>query len=320
MTDATNFQIIGIDCAANPMRNGVAFAHQEADGVAVERITFGRPGGVRWRRITELAETISSGIDRHRPTLLAIDAPLGWPVAMSRALASHTVGSSTGLVEDPRLFFRRLTDRFVHRVTGKRPLDFGTSFVASAAHAALRILGQIEGHPPVALQPLRASVTPDTVVAIEVHAALALPLLISDEPASTNTKWDWKALSDDMRNLRNGSWVSILEELSGRLGVHTESLVAASHDPQGRQVLSSIWDVDDDERLGERCRNHGLDAVLCAWTGARFLRGGCVAPEDSEAPRELDRDELRQEGWIWFDRRVLRTTRGEASVESPSGV
>lgn len=320
MTDATNFQIIGIDCAANPMRIGVAFAHQEADGVSVERMTFGRPGGVRWRRITELAETISRGIDRHRPTLLAIDAPLGWPVAMSRALASHTVGSSTGIVEDPRLFFRRLTDRFVHRVTGKRPLDFGTSFIASAAHAALRILGQTEGHPSVALEPLRSPVTPDTVIAIEVHAALALPLLVSDERAPTNGKWDWKALSADMTNLRNGSWVSVLDELAGRLGVHLENLVVATHDPTGRQGLSSIWEVDDDDHLGERCRSHGLDAVLCAWTGARFLRGGCVAPHDIEAPRELDSDELKREGWIWFDRRVLRTARGEASEKSPSGV
>lgn len=320
MTDATNFQIIGIDCAANPMRIGVVFAHQEADGVAVERMTFGRPGGVRWRRITELAETISSGIDRHRPTLLAIDAPLGWPVAMSGALASHSVGSSIGIVEDPRLFFRRLTDRFVQRVTGKRALDFGTSFIASAAHAALRIVGQTEGHPRVALEPLRSPATPETVVAIEVHAALALPLLVSDESASTNTKWDWKALSDDMKNLRNGSWVSILDELAGRLGIHLENLVVATHDPAGRQVLSSIWDVDDDEHLGERCRSHGLDAVLCAWTASRFLRGGCVAPDDIEAPRELDGDELKQEGWIWFDRRVVRTARREVSVKAPSRV
>lgn len=302
-----NFRIVGVDCAANPRNIGVAFARREADGITVERITFGRAGGVRWRRITEVAETISGGIDRHRPALLAIDAPLGWPVAMSRALARHTVGSSTGFVEDPRIFFRRLTDRFVHRVTGKKPLDFGSSFIAGTAHAALRLLGQIEGQPRVALDRLPSSATPDAIVSIEAYPALVFPLLVFEDWAPTDAKPDWSAMSDRVRDLKTEPWERILETLSGRLGVRTQNLVVETHDAQGRPVRSRNSEVDDDEHLAQRCRSHGLDAILCAWTGDRFLRGGCVAPDDLEAPRELDRDELGQEGWIWFDRRVLRT-------------
>ena len=37
-----------------------------------------------------------------------------------------------------------------------------------------------------------------------------------------------------------------------------------------------------------------LDAAVCALEAAMFLRGGCVAP------RPVDEDSVRREGWIWF--------------------
>ena len=105
------------------------------------------------------------------PVLLAIDAPLGWPVALSPALSEHCAGKPLAASADS--LFRRATDRFIKRQLKKTPLDVGADRIARTAHTALGLLERLRrslGHPiPLAwVAPL------ESVVAIEVYPAATL--------------------------------------------------------------------------------------------------------------------------------------------------
>lgn len=103
-------------------------------------------------------------------TLLALDAPLGWPAPLSRELASHTAGSAIHTPADE--MFGRTTDRFVHRVYDKRPLEVGAARIARTARAALLLL---DGLRRVTGLDIPLAWTPDAcakVAAIEVYPAV----------------------------------------------------------------------------------------------------------------------------------------------------
>ncbi len=76
-----------------------------------------------WNRATALVDRIASWLPASGPAVIALDAPLGWPIALGNVLSSHTAGSAIG--EDPHLLFRREADRFVKRKLGKQSLDVG---------------------------------------------------------------------------------------------------------------------------------------------------------------------------------------------------
>ena len=76
-----------------------------------------------------------------RRSLLAIDAPLGWPKDLSSVLVDHRAGAPLSV--EPNLMFRRATDRFVYEVLRKTPLDIGADRIARTAHSALGLLADI---------------------------------------------------------------------------------------------------------------------------------------------------------------------------------
>jgi len=99
--------IIGIDCATQPKKCGVARGRFEGGRVVVGEVALGS-------QIDSLSKTIASWVVE--PTLIAIDAPLGWPMALARELAGHAAGQPVGAppVQGRHLFRAKRTASFPH--------------------------------------------------------------------------------------------------------------------------------------------------------------------------------------------------------------
>ncbi len=126
--------VVGIDCATDDANVGAAFGAWRGGGVAVHDVmACGTTTPV------QAVATWLRGVQE--PILIALDAPLGWPVALTQALCQHRAGDE--LVVEADRMFRHGTDRFIHKTVGKRPLDVGADRIARTAHAALRLLGEL---------------------------------------------------------------------------------------------------------------------------------------------------------------------------------
>ncbi|MEM9491348.1 MAG: DUF429 domain-containing protein [Myxococcota bacterium] len=127
--------IIGIDCATDPKRIGIAAARRTQKGrCTVHSIGLGSDGPPLVERIAELCQS-------HDRALLAMDAPLGWPHDLGRVLHNHSAGQPIAVTANH--LFRRATDRMIHERYGKLPLEVGADRIARTALAALDLLGQI---------------------------------------------------------------------------------------------------------------------------------------------------------------------------------
>jgi predicted nuclease with RNAse H fold len=124
--------IVGVDCATDPKNVGYAFGSFTEGRTVVEQAALGSS-------TMPPAEAIADWLaDRSGQTLLAMDAPLGWPLPMAQSLPNHNAGDS--LAGTANALFRRETDRFIRGRIGKQSLDVGADRIARTAHAALEIL------------------------------------------------------------------------------------------------------------------------------------------------------------------------------------
>src|SRR5262245_11443444 len=96
--------IIGIDCATEDSKIGLSRAILR-DGRCV--IQFAGPCPSE----RKVAEEVADWLFRSARTLIAFDAPLGWPQPLGKALAAHRAGEP--LESLAHHLFRRATDRFV---------------------------------------------------------------------------------------------------------------------------------------------------------------------------------------------------------------
>lgn len=157
--------IIGIDCATKPGNVGLALGRFDGERTRLSRTELGTP----LRRPAEIAAEWL--YDNGGTVLLALDAPLGWPVGLGSTLQAHRAGAA---VESPaNSIFRRETDHCVKQVIGKQPLDVGADRIARTAHAALGLLEEVRwlvGAPvPLAWKP-----SFEDIRAIEVYPAATL--------------------------------------------------------------------------------------------------------------------------------------------------
>jgi predicted RNase H-like nuclease len=225
--------IIGIDCATQPQKTGLALGTWDGTAVFLHTITLGQKN-------QSLAKTIASWLPANQPTLLAIDAPLGWPADMGHELATHHAGDPLPI--PPNTLFRRETDRHIWQRTGKLPLDVGADRIARTAHAALALLAdlrQLTGQPiPLAWQPNPLP----PLSAIEVYPAGTLKMLFDPERVPSYK-------SKDGGNGRT----TILNTLKQHAALPTDT--------------SLLLQSDD-----------ALDAALCVLAGADFLNGQAAPP------------------------------------------
>jgi len=157
--------IIGVDCATKEINIGLALASfQNGKGKILE---------VKAGSETKPALMIvKDWLPRASLTLIAIDAPLGWPIQMGSELHSHKAGVCIDIVPDK--LFSRYTDREIKRRLDKKPLEVGANLIARTAHAALQFLGKLRHDTGLAI-PLAWNHSKITETsAIEVYPAATL--------------------------------------------------------------------------------------------------------------------------------------------------
>ena len=157
--------IIGVDCATDERKTGVALGTCERGRVTVR--------DARACSEREPAAAILTGwLTGHDVALLALDAPLGWPEPLGDELSRHQAGGV--IATEKNRVFRRETDRFIQAHLGKTPLDVGADRIARTAHSALHLLDTLRRRLQIALplawEPARVT----TVAAIEVYPAATL--------------------------------------------------------------------------------------------------------------------------------------------------
>lgn len=130
---APTIAIIGIDAATDPKNVGLARGVVEGGELCLLEVCPGLA------RTDALVERIAAWT--RPPTLLAVDAPLGWPQALGRLLADHRAGAPLAAAAND--LFRRSTDREVQRVHGLTPLDVGADRIARTALASLDLLTRL---------------------------------------------------------------------------------------------------------------------------------------------------------------------------------
>ena len=124
--------VVGVDCATDPKNVGLAFGTFSEGSTFVKDV---RVGSSKSLPADVIAEWVR---DRELPVLIALDAPLGWPVPLADALYTHLAGA--GLSIPAHDLFRRRTDIIVREKIGKQSLDIGADRIARTAHAALQLL------------------------------------------------------------------------------------------------------------------------------------------------------------------------------------
>lgn len=125
--------IVGIDCATEPARIGLARAEFGSGGCLLTDLQLGIDGPVH--------EVVGRWLRGAKQGLIALDAPLGWPSLLADMLPEHRAGDR--LVGEPNRLFHRLTDDHVLRTIGKNPLEVAADRIARTAHRSLELLDRI---------------------------------------------------------------------------------------------------------------------------------------------------------------------------------
>jgi predicted RNase H-like nuclease len=235
----TETTIIGIDCATENAKVGLARGVWENGQVRVLCTKRGTGKGV-----ADLATQIAKWIPYKSRTLLALDAPLGWPKPLGPTLKDHKAGQAISI--EANQLFRRDTDRFMIETIGQRPLDVGADRIARTARTALALLGKLreltEQCIPLAWDP----VLDEDTSAIEVY------------PAATLKVYGIRASGYKQRTKREER-----EEILSAL----EKYMILPAPPDSERMLQNA-DV--------------LDAVICVLAAADFILDRAIAPNKRE--------------------------------------
>jgi hypothetical protein len=225
--------IIGIDCATQEDKVGIALG-------AIDEASCRIEDALVCTKVRTLESTVTQWIPRTGRVLLALDAPLGWPMPMGIALNEHAAGQP--ISRSGNFLFRRETDRFIKNTTGQQSLDVGADRIARTAVAALTLIQKLReaiGEPiPLAWTPA----FPDRVAAIEVYPAATLKVR-GVSPRGYKTTQDVQARRRIISSMR--------EEI----------------------------DITTDAGVLERYPD-ALDAVVCVCAAMDFLSDNAVQPSD----------------------------------------
>jgi predicted RNase H-like nuclease len=127
-----SIKLIGIDCATQPQNTGLSLGVYENGQLKQLETKLGE------HPIAELVYAWVTGLEK---VLIAIDAPLGWPMDMGQALGQHEAGQV--IDSEPNILFSRETDRFIRSNLGLIPLFVGADRIARTAHAALKMIDEL---------------------------------------------------------------------------------------------------------------------------------------------------------------------------------
>lgn len=232
-------RVIGIDCAAQPANVGLAFGTWVGGEGQIHETATART----W---DEIADRVAAACEGR--TLLAVDAPLGWPQPLGDRLHAHRAGDP--IPDEANALFRRATDDFVHRTLGKRPLDVGADRIARAAVGALGLLDAVRGR---IAAPLEMAWDPGAVRGVEAIEVYPAATLRSRRVVDAGYKG-----KEAVALARRETLVGVLAD---------EAALAAS-----------VCDAS-------LASDHVLDATVSVLAGFDFLRGACLGPADSDRER-----------------------------------
>lgn len=231
--------IVGIDCATQARKVGLALAHFDGQRASIEQVTTGRSNPI--------VETVAAWIKGEGAVLLALDAPLGWPLALGQTLHEHQAGDSLPI--EPNKMFRRLTDRVIRHEIGKQSLDVGADRIARTAHSALMLLQALRETTGEAITLAWHPSRPQSRIrAIEVYPAATMRVYRITVPG--------------------------YRRKDGRLSRQ----IALQH-------LKAYLDFPTETALLEK-NTDALDAAICVLASVDFLQGRALEPTDMELVRK----------------------------------
>mgnify|MGYP005632426763 CR=1 FL=1 len=231
--------LIGIDCATQTKNIGIALGFFENGKTQIDKVIIGS-------RNISIVDTIAGWIPISQNTLIAIDAPLGWPKNLGEELQTHEAGKPIHV--EPNQLFRRETDHFIKREVGKQPLDVGADRIARTAHAALHLLEEIREKTGQAISLTWEPGISKGVYAIEVYPAATLIAYGINVPGYKQK--DGK-----------GARKLLLRQLFDYIDLPTDI---------------SLMEKNDD----------ALDAAICVLAGADFLRRDVYKPMNLELAKK----------------------------------
>src|SRR5687767_3454883 len=80
-----NVRLIGVDWSTDVRKCGVALADVHDGHVSLVEL-------IGCKASRPALDVVAEAIAMRQPSLVAIDAPLGWPVGLSQALRNHSAG------------------------------------------------------------------------------------------------------------------------------------------------------------------------------------------------------------------------------------
>jgi len=157
--------VIGVDCATNENKMGLALGSVDNKKTTILRVSVGGEN-------EPVVDLIERWLLEGQPALLALDSPLGWPRKLAQELLDHSAGMP--LKVSPDHLFSRLTDHIVKETIAKRPLEVGADRIARTAHSALKLLQSLREKTGLAIPLAWERDDVRETCAIEVYPAATL--------------------------------------------------------------------------------------------------------------------------------------------------
>jgi len=237
-------RIVGVDCATDARNVGLALAMWQGGITIIHRVEQGGDDDAELE--AKLLEWIKP---TNEPVLLALDAPLGWPLGMRDALERHRAGEAIHI--HPHMMFRRETDRAIKRAHEKTSLEVGADKIARTAHAALALLGRLRNrlYDPIPLAWRSAGLPRYSAIEVYPSATLRghqIPHEGYRKPEASVARRE------------------LLRDVQASLAHRVSIQCADEH------VIASP---------------HRIDAMLCAIAAGDFLEGHAEGPDDEQLSR-----------------------------------
>jgi predicted RNase H-like nuclease len=158
--------IVGLDAAAQPKNFGCVVCRRDGRAWMLAQ-------GDCLDSVENVAAIAHEFLATSTRALLAIDAPLGWPLSMGNELSHHHAGDR--IATSANDMFRRNTDNAIRsRLDGIYPLDIGADRIARASWSALNVLGKFRDECSEEIPLARNHEFSDRIAAIEVYPAATL--------------------------------------------------------------------------------------------------------------------------------------------------
>ncbi len=133
---------------------------------------------VRWQKKTPIS-------------LLALDAPLGWPTSLGETLIDHEAGQQVAVDSDK--LFHRETDTRIKLPSGRKPLEVRANLIARTAKSALNLLYDLRNMTGESIPLVWEFSVPQQLSAIEVYpAATPIPYIHFSPTGQTKLQIDYK--------------------------------------------------------------------------------------------------------------------------------